>query len=127
MRTWSDNRLARFSSPDPLAGSRANPQSVNRYAYVGNNPTSLTDPSGLVPRLYKPAPSDGGIDWGCITATGGNSAFFDLCMQGGTGDGFFSDGGGGDGGGIGDIGGVFQELPPFGLPPWLTSSGIDWT
>jgi len=39
----------RWMSPDPLAGDVTNPQSLNRYAYVLNNPTSLTDPSGLQP------------------------------------------------------------------------------
>ena len=42
--------LARWITPDP-AGSAAvdpaNPQSWNRYAYVDNNPLSLTDPLGL--------------------------------------------------------------------------------
>ncbi len=41
------NPVARFSSPDPLAGSIAYPQSLNRYAYVFNNPLGLIDPSGL--------------------------------------------------------------------------------
>jgi RHS repeat-associated protein len=41
------NSLARFSSPDPLSGSRGNPQSLNRYAYVHNDPINSTDPSGL--------------------------------------------------------------------------------
>ncbi len=36
----------RWLSPDPLAGDVSNPQSLNRYAYVKNNPTTLTDPSG---------------------------------------------------------------------------------
>lgn len=43
------NHLGRFSSPDPLAGSVDDPQSFNRYAYVRNQPTVLTDPSGLAP------------------------------------------------------------------------------
>jgi hypothetical protein len=30
--------MSRFSSSDPLAGSLADPQSLNRYAYVFNNP-----------------------------------------------------------------------------------------
>jgi len=40
------NRLARFTSLDPLAGSLANPQSLNRYSYVLNNPQNATDKSG---------------------------------------------------------------------------------
>lgn len=40
----------RFNSVDPLGRSAtvANPQSFNRYTYVMNNPTGLTDPSGLI-------------------------------------------------------------------------------
>jgi RHS repeat-associated protein len=49
MMRYGVNRLARFSSPDPLAGSRGNPQSLNRYAYVHNDPINLTDPIGLIP------------------------------------------------------------------------------
>jgi len=41
------NRLARFSSPDPVAGSLPNPQSFNRYAYVLNDAVNLADPLGL--------------------------------------------------------------------------------
>ena len=41
--------LGRFISPDPLGGDITIPQSLNRYAYVMNNPTNLIDPSGLEP------------------------------------------------------------------------------
>ena len=34
----------RWMTPDPTGGDVTNPQSLNRYAYVTNNPTSLTDP-----------------------------------------------------------------------------------
>jgi RHS repeat-associated protein len=40
-------RLYRWLSPDPLAGDVTNPQSLNRYAYVMNNPMNMMDPSGL--------------------------------------------------------------------------------
>lgn len=35
-------------SPDPILGSIADPQSLNRYAYVLNDPMNLIDPLGLV-------------------------------------------------------------------------------
>jgi RHS repeat-associated protein len=38
--------MGRMMSPDPLGGSILNPQSLNRYAYVLNNPLIYTDPSG---------------------------------------------------------------------------------
>ena len=37
----------RWLTPDPLGGDIMNPQSLNRYAYALNNPTTLTDPLGL--------------------------------------------------------------------------------
>src|SRR5262249_23699994 len=48
------NRLARFNSPDPFAGSVALPQTLNRYAYVANDPVNLLDPLGLFIRPEQP-------------------------------------------------------------------------
>ncbi|MGH9542312.1 MAG: RHS repeat-associated core domain-containing protein [Terriglobales bacterium] len=48
-RTYPSN-LGRWLSPDPAglaAIGPADPQSFNRYAYVGNQPLELTDPLGL--------------------------------------------------------------------------------
>jgi RHS repeat-associated protein len=39
-------RLGRFMSGDPLAGDITDPQTLNRYSYVRNNPINFTDPSG---------------------------------------------------------------------------------
>jgi RHS repeat-associated protein len=38
----------RFSSPDPVAGNVANPQSWNRYGYTQNDPIDLSDPMGMM-------------------------------------------------------------------------------
>ncbi len=42
-------RLGRFSSPDPIAGPIADPQSLNRFTYASNDPINLVDPLGLFP------------------------------------------------------------------------------
>jgi len=80
---------SRFDQPDPYDGSYslADPQSFNRYAYVGNDPVNLVDPSGL-------------------NAAAGCPAQFSSCGGGGdSGSGFrgswADDGGGGWGGGGG--------------------------
>ncbi len=42
-----DPILGRMISADPLLGDLTDPQSLNRYSYVRNNPLALTDPSGF--------------------------------------------------------------------------------
>lgn len=42
-----DPQLGRFLSADPLVQDPLNGQSYNRYSYVLNNPTNLTDPTGF--------------------------------------------------------------------------------
>lgn len=44
---YYSSRLGRFMTTDPLGGDVGNPQSLNRYTYTNNNPTSLVDPVGL--------------------------------------------------------------------------------
>ena len=41
-----DPAIGRFVSPDPIVPAPGNPQSLNRYSYVYNNPLRYTDPSG---------------------------------------------------------------------------------
>jgi RHS repeat-associated protein len=44
---YDASSMGRFMSPDPLGGSLATPQSLNRYTYVLNNPLRYTDPTGM--------------------------------------------------------------------------------
>jgi len=42
-----NSRLGRFMSGDPLDGHIDDPQTLNHYSYVRNNPVNLLDPSGM--------------------------------------------------------------------------------
>jgi RHS repeat-associated protein len=46
MARYHVNRLGRFSAMDTFSGDNSNPQSLNRYAYVQNDPVNLVDPLG---------------------------------------------------------------------------------
>ena len=41
-----DPAIGRFCSPDPIVPEPGNPQALNRYSYVYNNPLKFVDPSG---------------------------------------------------------------------------------
>ena len=41
-----DPEIGRFVSPDSIVPAPGNPQSLNRYSYVYNNPLGLVDPTG---------------------------------------------------------------------------------
>ena len=43
-----DPQLGRFLSPDPVVADPSGSQGWNLYSYVGNNPLSRTDPTGLI-------------------------------------------------------------------------------
>ena len=69
-------QFGRFMSPDPTGiflGNLNDPQSLNLYSYVRNNPTSMTDPSGAF--QAPPYQCLNGIDprTGNICATGTSS------------------------------------------------------
>src|SRR6185295_13632407 len=61
----------RFTSVDPLGHSATvfDPQSFNRYSYVLNNPTNLTDPSGMM------TGADASQSWGDVSGTFWGDAF----------------------------------------------------
>ena len=44
---WYDPTIGRFISQDPLAGHLSDPQSLNPYIYATDQPTGITDPSGM--------------------------------------------------------------------------------
>lgn len=43
---YYDSDLGRFTQPDPYVQAPADPQFLNRYSYVRNNPVNYVDPSG---------------------------------------------------------------------------------
>src|SRR3990172_4559579 len=54
-----DPVLGRFVQPDSIVPDHKNPQALNRYSYVLNNPLRYTDPSG-----NEPWDEDGGAGGG---------------------------------------------------------------
>lgn len=109
---YYNQRTVRFMSADPLAGEASDPQSLNRYAYVRNNPVRFTDPFGMdhfdengqwvLGNEPGPGPNDPvgcGIDWWSCPPGGG--------------------GGGEDSGGgcLGCVGNFSSYMGPIGPPP----------
>ena len=43
---YYDPEISRFISPDPFVQAPGDPQNLNRYSYVNNNPQNYIDPSG---------------------------------------------------------------------------------
>jgi RHS repeat-associated protein len=60
-----DPEIGRFVSADPVLGSPARPQNMNRYTYALNNPLRFVDPSGKFLE---------GIDWASVGAFAAGAA-----------------------------------------------------
>lgn len=73
---YYDAELGRFIQPDTIVPGGENPQNLNRYSYVRNNPIKFVDPNGhfafLVPIIY--AAIAGAVINGAVTAINGGSA-----------------------------------------------------
>jgi RHS repeat-associated protein len=54
---WYFPYMARFLSPDPVRGDPAQPQSLNLFAYVTDNPLNFVDPWGLAAEAAMPPSS----------------------------------------------------------------------
>jgi len=52
---YYDPALGRFVQADTIVPEPGNPQDLNRYAYVRNNPLNYTDPSGYIPCYGDPS------------------------------------------------------------------------
>jgi RHS repeat-associated protein len=89
---YYNSRLGRFMSGDPLNGHITDPQTLNHYAYVRNNPINLLDPTGMEGGGF-PA-----LDW--LFGCGFAGAFGGSC-----------------GSGAGNDPGVRPPLKPSQVPP----------
>jgi RHS repeat-associated protein len=43
---YYDPTIGRWTQPDPIAGDISQPNTINRYAYVGSDPINGVDPTG---------------------------------------------------------------------------------
>jgi RHS repeat-associated protein len=119
--TWwrkYESQAGRWTSSDPLAGSIADPQSLNRYSYTQNDPVNFVDPSGL---LMRPIYERFGVD------TPGNGRMdCQYYVVGWTDDGITSTGGFGGPDPFNDRGWIGEQdtrdrLPAFDWRPGRTS------
>jgi RHS repeat-associated protein len=130
----------RFMSADPLAGDVSNPQSLNRYSYVLNNPLSLNDPTGRVCAWtdendqitgFDDPPGAGGDTEDQCAAAGGTwystTETITVNANGDTYDtgpvGFFNSSGGGSGGFFQQIMGAVCSVLPSGSTVTVSAAG----
>ena len=81
---WYDSYLSRWIQPDTIVPDLVNPQNLNRYSYVLNNPLRYTDPSGHCPQCAIAAAAApfgppgwvvGGVAALAVTASAGGQMF----------------------------------------------------
>jgi RHS repeat-associated protein len=94
MNRYHVGQYGRFLTPDLLAGSVGAPQSLNRYAYAGNDPVNFVDPAGLEmcinPDCVNQPGSAGGIDFsdvGFSSPIDAGPSYDNPGLWGGSGDG----------------------------------------
>lgn len=127
-----DPRVGRFLSPDPFVQNVSNPQNLNRYTYVLNNPLAYIDPSGYMYQgqdgpLYSGGPFNCAI--GCLRLEGNEDGAPQLLIDA---EGIYglqtSTATLGDGGRTGTITITGAELPPvwndFSSPQFCGSCGL---
>ena len=79
---WYDPQLGRFVSPDSIVPSPSNPQSLNRFSYVRNNPLNRIDPTGHAECVdvecnMRTNPTNGNV----IIANTGGSVLYELILR----------------------------------------------
>ncbi len=107
---WYSDQLGRFVSPDDILPDLNNPQSLNRYSYVNNDPVNATDPTGH--RIV----CDDGYLGSCGDSAYSNGSYTPPHAQGGGGS------GGGNGGNNPNHDGTTVSVNP---PQTLTYRPLD--
>ncbi len=126
---WYDPRLGRFIQADTVVPGAGNPQALNRYAYVVNNPLRYTDPSGHYTddEIQQYLKNMYGEKWGAYwTAWSSDDVFMEMLHLADDGDALFAPSVSWLGAGVfGSASGAFsflsdQELTQFqGYGPYL--------
>jgi|WetSurMetagenome_2_1015567.scaffolds.fasta_scaffold134917_2 hypothetical protein len=113
---------ARFIQPDPIVQQVYNPQNLNRYAYVVDNPYKYVDPNG---KWAVSVGGEGSYGLG-LGAGGGVGIAFGYSGQGGWQFGSYETGGGGAYAGVkGELGGTASFYPDAQNIYELGGTGLD--
>jgi RHS repeat-associated protein len=115
---YYDATLGRFISADSIIPNPLNPQSLNRYSYVLNNPVSFNDPTGHIQLCVgcRPVNNGGVVGWFVWDSGGGKGGSFMEPVFG-----QYSDGTGGEGDSIHQT----SETTALSPPPLLNAPDAD--